>query len=523
MKLPDRIHESILPRSRPSRKRVNRKGSVALSSLLFVPGSFLWSRVSSMKLKRPTLVLVFVCWAASLCPHPPLRAEVPKRPNIIVILSDAQRADYLGSYGFEGDISPNLDKLARSSALFTRAIAQAPWTKPSVATIFTSLYARTHRVVDHKGRFWNNVGDDFKTSALPDGATTLAEVLQAQGYRTVAWVTNDWLSEELGFSQGFDHYHGVKPDSNIYHGEKILEPAWEWLEGIKQDERPFFLYLHFMDVHGPWRWSEKDYRALYGSPGLSKNTPPAKLKEHFKPRHSRDIDFPDFDTTLPSWRAVYGSRVRSLDRELGRFFEKLEGSGLMDTSVIVFTADHGEELMDHWGWGHSASLYAHQIWVPLIIRPPGGLKEGRRIDTAVSLIDVMPTLLTAAGVSSPPERMQGVDLWDAVVSKRPLAHPGWAFSGAVRQNARMVSVQDARHKLIWIPTPQPARHQLFDLEADPGERRNLIKENPALFERLHKVLEEHLRKLERTETLLEAGGTLTREEIEKLKALGYVN
>jgi arylsulfatase A-like enzyme len=108
-------------------------------------------------------------------------------PNIIIILSDTHRADYLGCYGFEGDISPNLDALAATSVLFKRAVAAAPWTKPSIASLFTSLLPQTHRVVDHNGKFWRRVDEHEKTSALPESAITLAEVLKARGYKTAGW------------------------------------------------------------------------------------------------------------------------------------------------------------------------------------------------------------------------------------------------------------------------------------------------------------------------------------------------
>lgn len=453
-----------------------------------------------------------------------LRAASPtKRPNIIVLLSDTHRADYLGAYGFDGDISPNLDRLARSSVLFTHAITQAPWTKPAVASLFTSLHPLTHRVVDHEGKYWRKVGSEFKTSALPESAVTLAEALRAAGYRTAGWVANGWITEGLGFAQGFESYHSAKLNTNIYHAKEIWEPAWEWLAATRQDGRPFFLYLHFMDTHGPWRWSEEDYLALLGSPSLVKDTPPGKLEEASRPLQSRDIDFPGFDTRTSSWRAVYASRVRSLDRQLGRLFEQLAATGLMETTLIVFTADHGEELMNHTGWGHGGSLFEHQVRVPLIIRPPGGVAGGRTVDRPVSLIDLMPTLLAAAGVRDAPGGMQGEDLWQVVRSNRSQPGREWAFAAAVRHDPRIVSVQDSRYKLIREPAARPARLLLFDLEADPGETRDLSGERPEILKRLRKALDRQMMKLEKTGTLLEARGDLTQEEVEKLRSLGYID
>ncbi|HXI03653.1 MAG TPA: sulfatase [Candidatus Saccharimonadales bacterium] len=464
-----------------------------------------------------------LCCAALLQPGPRGDTAAPERPNVILILTDTLRPDYLGCYGFEGDVSPNLDALAGEAVRFTSVFSAAPWTKPAVASIFTSLDPRTHRVLDHEGKFWIKTGGDLKTTALPESAVTLAEVLAAAGYRTGAWVANGWITKGLGFAQGFGEFHSAKLDTNVYDAAKIWEPAWSWIAKVKDGHRPFFVYLHLMDVHGPWRWSPEDYEAVRKSPSLPANLPDKLLAKHFKPLQSRDIDFPGFDTTIPSWRAVYASRVRSLDRQMGRLFAKLRAAGLLDSTVILFTADHGEQLGERSGWGHGSSLHQNQIHIPLIIRPPGGIEEGRSVDGVASSLDIMPTILEAAGITRAPKGMQGTSLWRTVVSGSPLPHPEWAFSTGVRQDAGIESVRSGRYELIRYGSFDPPSYELYDLLVDPGESKNLVPRRPEVLSRLRDGLDRHGAELARTPTLLKSSSPVSPEEIEKLKSLGYID
>jgi hypothetical protein len=179
------------------------------------------------------------------------------RPSFVFLLTDTLRADYLGDYGFRGAVSPAFDRLAGESLRFRRAFTNAPWTKPSVATLFTSLYPQIHGLTNHSGRYWGRSSHERSEGILPEEARTLAEELRARGYRTAAFVANPLVSSRYGFQQGFEVYHDR--ESNV--GTKLdalVDDALRWLGGLRPDE-PYFLYLHAMDVHGPYSGSREDY------------------------------------------------------------------------------------------------------------------------------------------------------------------------------------------------------------------------------------------------------------------------
>lgn len=449
-------------------------------------------------------------------------AEPPARPNILFILADTLRRDYLGCYGFQGEVSPNLDRLAGESVRFDRAVAQAPWTKPSIASLFTSLHTETHRVIDHDHTFLRTVAKDRKTDALPQEAITLAEVLLDGGYGTAAWTANGWISENLGFSQGFEEFQGTPGDEeNILDGDNIWRPAWEWLESYEED-RPFFLYLHFMDPHGPWRWNPEEWRALKESPSLGDRRP-ATSTETTQVSHVLRLlvkDDRDKLTRVSDYRALYAAGVRVFDRRLGALLDRLRRSPFWENTLIVFTSDHGEELLDHGRTGHGQNLHRHQTSVPLLVRLPGGAAGGRVLKRTVSLIDLMPTLLSAAGLRKP-KGLQGEDLWNLIEGRERDEGEHYAFAGAVKRFHRRFSVENERYRLL-MDYPAGRNPLLYDIVEDPAELKDLALEKPDLLRRLAAVLEEKMKALQSGETLLEQEGTLTPDQLEKLKALGYV-
>ena len=337
-----------------------------------------------------------LAWGGGAC------AEADERPNFVLILVDTLRADYLGAYGFDGDISPNVDRLAAESVVFENCLSQAPWTKPSIASLFTSTYPRVHQLTNHEGMFWSGPGEELQTGILASEHTTLAEAFGRDGYRTGAFVANPWIVADFGFGQGFELYHD-EAAGRATPGDVILRAAREWIEGVAPDG-PFFAYVHLMDVHDPFDAPDADAGALLESRGLGadrelEEPPPEYLSN--RPQ--------DDSASLRFWRSRYAAGVRVLDRRLGSFLDALERSGVLDESYLLFTSDHGEELFEHGGWAHGYSLRHHQVHVPLIVRPPGGVGGGRRIADLVQTIDLMPTLLALAGVGSPPN-VQGRDV-----------------------------------------------------------------------------------------------------------------
>lgn len=452
-----------------------------------------------------------VLWGAACGGH-------PTRPSVIVVLVDTLRADYLSSYGFEGDISPNLDAIAAEAVQFESCFAQAPWTKPSVASLFTSLHPSVHGVTDQDGQFAGADGE-AGGNALPEEAATLAEALSAAGYRTAAFVSNPWLHRNYGFAQGFDIYDDSGA-GNTAPAEDLLVRVRQWLE-YDDDDTPFFLYLHFMDVHGPYRSDASDYAALEGSPGLGPARALTASERNRIPEYLQD----DGDgaahgdaTQLTAWRARYAAGVRRFDRVLGGFLAELRETDVLDRSVLVVTSDHGEEFVEHGGWDHGYKLYDHQIHVPLLVRNPGGANGGRRVSDVVSLVDLIPTLLTTAGAEHP-EGLQGRDFSPLLRGETaPTASP--SISSGVKLQPHRFAVRTDRYKLV--ADADGTIHGLFDLEADPAEQRDVSEGEAAVVADLLDRLGGHVDRMTARGPLDPSVAPLPDELRERLRSLGYV-
>ncbi len=322
---------------------------------------------------RATLVLAFgvACFVSTSSAEVVSGGATP--PDIILVVVDTLRADYLGAYGFIGPISPQIDRFAAESVRFERCVSTAPWTKPSIASMMTSLMPGTHRVLDHQGQYASDVPSGLKTSALPEQVETLAEALRESGFQTAGWSANSWITAAMGFAQGFDVFHG--PSRNVLNSQEILRSALEWVDSAS-GQRPFFLYLHLMDVHGPWRWNPVEWSLLRPSPGLGWDRILSPEDVTQGKSLVRFIGVSRIGERLGNWRAAYAAGVRVLDGRLGWFLDELRASGQLDRSVVIITADHGEELFDHGGWGHGWTLHGDQTWVPLLVRLPGGIRGG---------------------------------------------------------------------------------------------------------------------------------------------------
>jgi arylsulfatase A-like enzyme len=439
------------------------------------------------------------------------------RPSFIVIVIDTLRDDHLGSYGFPGDISPRLDQLASESVLFENCFAQAPWTPPSMGSLFTSLYPEVHGLnVFRDQQFRDPDSGEMRIGVLPDSAVTLAERLRDAGYETVAFVTNPWLQRPMGLAQGFERYDDEDTGRRVT-ANAIAAPLRRWLE-TRRDERPFFAYLHFMDVHGPWDAPKPDFDAL---------------RDHVATEERRLID-----SELPSeaiearpiwadegmrhevgyWRTRYASGVRAFDRRLAPYLKYLRDSGILDQSYVIVTSDHGEELFENGGWGHGRSLHEHQLRVPLLVRKPGGADGGRRVSEMIGLIDLMPTILSLARAAAP-EGIHGHDV-SALLDGKPVERPALFYATGTMWEPQAHSVRTRRHKLIVNRATGLTR--LFDLASDPDEREDLSGQESQLLGVMQELLNTHLStgsesKLDTQTGKIEAG------TLEKLKSLGYLD
>lgn len=435
-------------------------------------------------------------------------ADAGPRPNVVFILIDTLRADHLGAYGFTGPISPAIDRLASEGVVFERCGAPAPWTKPSVASLFTSLYPESHGLVRSK---WPPVeGEIPATEILAPGATTMAEIFRSAGYRTVGFFANDWMVDPHGYSQGFD----------VFSHETRFLAAQEAAGWIARSGKaaPFFLYVHLMEAHGPYIYEEKDFRRLKPHVRLPDGVRDEEVPKTHAYMSRTFVDHPERKSSLVNWRAAYAGGVRNADRAVEAVLEALKASGLYEDSVIVLTSDHGEQLGDHGMMNHGRSLHIEELKVPLVVRLPGGRRAGRRIGPWVRLIDVLPTLNTLCDLGEPRKDWAGEDL-SRYFSLWPRGDDLPVFSGAVNSRESPRSVIEA--PLHLITGLRRNRRRLYDLAADPTERKSLHRNGDAVS-RLEDLLFRHLGRLA-------AGSRLNAPEVpipedlqEQLRSLGYL-
>ena len=399
---------------------------------------------------------------------PPVSQPVP---HIVFIMIDTLRADALAAYGGSPDLMPELNRFAEKSLVFTDVLSNAPWTRPSVASFFTGLLPEEHGAIDRE-------------FGLPDARVTIAELLNAAGYETAAFVTNYGnVGRHAGFAQGFDHFEHLDGGASPYmRAEQVNDAVATWLAGYSRRESdrkaPVFLYVHYLDPHSPY---------LSGGPTSML-------------RYRRAV------------RAAYESELRYLDEALGRLFgvlkERLPGSAL-----IFVASDHGEEFGEHGEGGHGHSLYREVTHVPAILHSPGG--DTGRIRAKLEARDFFDLLLQLPGADdfdfgawavsrSKPTRYASVYLTTPSSLHRPY-----------QTDVCMRGLEENGQFLIW--SAYGSSYELYDLERDPAQRRNMGRQRSDTVEAMASRLNDPV---DRWVVLERARATHDTEEL--MRALGYV-
>lgn len=330
-----------------------------------------------------------------------------------------------------------------------------------MASILTGLYPRRH-------------GTNGERDSLSEEVEYLPELLSRSGYDTAAVTTNGVVSGRFGFDRGFDHfvYLAERPgtDPRIHRGADVLhDAAWEWLE-TRSSEQPFFLYLHATDPHAPYRPPEPWHRRFAEGVDVA-------LGDHGR------VEELGWNPTLGTSRmaedlsALYDGEIAFVDDQFGRLMSRFQEADLYDDLLVILISDHGEEFGDHGRWQHGMTLNEEQLRVPLIVKLPHGRSRGTRIGHVVEQIDVAPTVLNLVGLGRRPE-MQGFDL----LQPADRAHDSVAFALLARQPRyrHVESIVEGDRKLIHyeIYDRPRRRSELFDLVADPDERRDLSAQFP---------------------------------------------
>jgi arylsulfatase A-like enzyme len=419
-------------------------------------------------------------------------AAAIERPNVLLIVVDTLRADHLGAYGYPLDTSPNLDRFAAENLKFNYAISAAPWTSPSMASIFSGFYPTAHGVTQHVD------GLRMPDDALSDDFVTLAEVLKDAGYSTSGISANTWVSIQRGYAQGFDHFATILRSRRARDVTKL---AVQQLNALAPDP-PFFLYLHYMDPHPPLNPAPNVFERFREElASLPPESQPAQLEKVAK----------------------YDGEIFRFDRWLGALFERLRELGLYESMVIALISDHGFPFMEHGADWHGRMLHNEDTHVPFILKLPGLQGE---IDETVSTIDLFPTLVRALGLDPPPG-VQGVSLLEALEERRRRG----AFSEiTVSRNHRSLVTHDAT-KLILAFDKQSHEEVseadetgVIGLFRSRDDYREAAKqEDEAEIERLRRRLwATYQQSLEINRGVTPASAELSADTIEELRRLGYV-
>jgi len=435
----------------------------------------------------------------------------PGRPwNVLLITIDTLRADHLGAWGYSRPTSPEIDALAAEGALFERAYTYWPKTRASFVMMLTGLtpsrngFSKTH-------------------PRLLDFNPTIAQWLGEAGYDTGAAVDNPNVASELGYARGFAEYVETWEDpaleTEMDRTRAITEYGRRFLAASR--ERPFFLWLHYVNPHTPYEPPPPlDTAFVEGSAG-----PPLGLVEGFHGGLPRSLAIPG-RRDLAWYVAQYDGEVRAADEAVGEVLRALRGSPAAEETLVILTSDHGESLGDHdYYFDHGADLHGASLHVPLVIRAPGAPPGLRRSELA-STLDLFPTILDAVKLSYPPD-LVGRSLMGAV------------RGGSLEGDERLFAQNDHHHRATWDgrfklvaePVGSRDRLELFDLGEDPGETRNVRQQEPAAFREQRRALDLHFERADRewgatrrrVEGAPEGESGLSAEACERLRALGYVD
>jgi arylsulfatase A-like enzyme len=448
---------------------------------------------------RPGWLLAVVLLSLLACAGDSPQVDSGPPPNVLVILVDALRADHLGIGGYDLPTSPTIDALAADGVVFTAAFAHSTWTKPSIATLFTSLYPGQHGI-DRVGVL---EGDSYRTDILDDGYDTLAERFQAAGYSTFGVLNQVHLQSRFGFAQGFDHFEAVRGLGAGKLNQKLLNQ----LEGVGSS--PFFAYLHYLDVHWPYTNRLEGDQEAFGTLHME-SEPPRRGN-----RVAEWAETLDSAADVAALQARYDQEVAFVDAAIGALMRKLQEMGLFENTIVVVTSDHGEGFLEHGKLLHSYSPYDEVLQVPLVFRLPTGLPTSvPEVDTPVGLIDVMPTLLELTSLPPAPQ-VQGRSLVSLMQGEK--AGERWIFT----ESAEAVAVRSGTHKLIRF---HDGRQEFYELESDPGEQ--LPNTGPCVDRcaQLAEQLVGHQQAMSELRKLSQEGETaiLDEKELEELRSLGYL-
>ena len=422
-------------------------------------------------------VIAFLILAADRAAVPPAAgpseatagqtSDPPRRPSLLLISVDTLRADHMGIYGYPRPTTPRIDAWFQGGQVFDAAYSTEANTSPSVVSFLTGLLPQSH-------------GVRLLYQKIPPGVITIADLLGDAGYQTAAVVSNLVLTAEaIGLDARFDHYDDFvdeeEPRRQIYErrASRTTDAAITWLSSGRERGRPSFLWVHYIDPHGP-------YRPPPDRPADFSHSKPIPIDIERIMRYQREPGVNDGAEYVD----LYDEEIAYTDREVGRLLTVYETLGMSGNSLVIFTADHGETMMAHERWfSHGFNVYEEIARVPLLLRGLGLAPS--RIPHLVSLADVAPTLLRAAGVGVP-AGLYGQPLEQAqpdrvIFSEAFRRGYQWRamWRGKKKWMVRVGLVEQRTQRIFhtlfgWAGlgmTPELEQQRFYDLEADPVELR----------------------------------------------------
>ncbi|MFW2389278.1 MAG: sulfatase [Polyangiales bacterium] len=444
----------------------------------------------------------------------PIAIEEPAR-NVVVLLVDTLRASKLQAYYPKTRVkTPAIDAFVEQGALFERPQSPENWTKPSVASVLTSLHPATHKTKED-------------ASKLPKSALMLSEVYQKAGFKTASFIANGYVSNAFGFDQGWDHYTNYIRERRNTNASNVFGEAQAWIE--KNKDGRFFAYIQTIDPHVPYDPPAKFLEMYDSKPynGQVQNRRTHLMLDEAK-KNPKKYNFTQRDKERIE--ALHDGEISYHDEHFGRFLAKLEELGLDENTIIVVTSDHGEEFQEHGSWGHGHSVYQELLHVPLMFRWPGVVPANTRIGPVVSTMDIGPTVLEATGVPIPDE-FEGRSLLGFLRGDWP-AGPYVAFSDFL-DHRRVIRGGD------WKMIIRGNLSQvMFDLGNDYWEKKELDGSGQAIAQRYLRILHgQFLGASDRGHWLAASSGSaaakkpglveekqeMTPELCKQLVALGYIS
>jgi choline-sulfatase len=413
-----------------------------------------------------------------------------KDHNLLFVSFDALQAAHVSSLGYFRNVTPTIDSIAKRGFSFTNATSVASWTVPASMSWFTGVFPSEHRMVNKFAVYNARIKKPANLKELAPNLITLAQILKQNSYVTGGFTGNAGVSGGFGYEQGFDTYFYEK---GIFGSmDRSIPKALDWLKENK--DKKFFLFLHGYDIHGQntpakgfdYRFVDKDYDQKYTGSELEQET----LREEGLERGQLTLR----DEDVRFWRAIYDEKIQRTDEKFRRFLAEFDRLGVREKTLLVLTSDHGTEFYEHRRFDHGFTLYQEQIHVPLILQFPGQI-SGKVIPDRISSIDLMPTILDLLDVTIPEKATKQFHGTSLVPVMKGEATKRDVFSETdYREYTFKRSIITPDHwKFIY--TLESKNCELYYLQDDPKETKNLADQEPKRVKELQEKVFDHFKSI----------------------------